>query len=143
MSDRQRVISILIPAFNEAQTLPDLYAHLVDVAAQLPRYDFEFLFVNDGSSDATMQIIRNFASTDRRISWVNLSRNFGKEIAMIAGLDHVIGDATIIIDADLQDPPELIPQMVDWWEQGYEDVYARRRSRRSWHKRAGRRGRRA
>ncbi|MDB5163205.1 MAG: hypothetical protein JWN28_813, partial [Candidatus Saccharibacteria bacterium] len=92
-------------------------------------YNFEFLFINDGSKDKTLDIIKGYAETDPRVSYLNLSRNFGKEIGMIAGLDHVIGDATVIIDADLQDPPELIPEMIKLWEDGYDDVYAKRKSR--------------
>lgn len=87
------------------------------------------MFVNDGSKDQTLDIMREFHETDSRVSYVNLSRNFGKEIAMIAGIDYLTGDAAIIMDADLQDPPELIPEMISWWEKGYQDVSAKRRSR--------------
>jgi len=124
-----KTISILIPAYNEEQVLDKLFTRLANLANDTKKYNFEFLFVNDGSKDNTLQIIKDFAETDSRVSYINLSRNFGKEIGMIAGLDHVTGDATVIIDADLQDPPELIPQMIDLWEQGYDDVYAKRRSR--------------
>jgi glycosyltransferase involved in cell wall biosynthesis len=113
-------ISILIPAYNEEEVLEPLYQRLGKLANDNKAYEFEFLFINDGSRDKTMDIIQ---------AYVNLSRNFGKEIAMIAGLDHVTGDATVIIDADLQDPPELIPKMIKFWEDGYDDVYAKRNSR--------------
>jgi glycosyltransferase involved in cell wall biosynthesis len=96
-------------------------------------YYFEFLFVNDGSRDMTFEIIKDYAEKDKRVSYLNLSRNFGKEIAMIAGFDYVKGDAMVIIDADLQDPPELIPQMIHFWEEGYDDIFARRRSRAGEH----------
>lgn len=122
-------ISILIPAYNEEAVLDKLYRRLDKLGKSMPGYQLEFFFVNDGSRDNTMALIRGFAERDKRVSFINLSRNFGKEIAMIAGLDYVSGDATIIIDADLQDPPELIPQMVKFWEEGYDDVYARRLSR--------------
>lgn len=122
-------ISILIPAYNEEVVLETLYHRLGELANDNKSYDFEFLFVNDGSRDKTLEIIKDFAKTDHRVAYVNLSRNFGKEIAMIAGLDHVTGDAAVIIDADLQDPPELIPEMIKYWEKGYDDVYARRVSR--------------
>lgn len=122
-------ISILIPAYNEEAVLEPLYHRLGKLANDNKSYDFEFLFVNDGSRDKTLELIKDFAKTDHRIAYVNLSRNFGKEIAMIAGLDHVTGDATVIIDADLQDPPELIPDMIENWEKGFDDVYARRVSR--------------
>lgn len=109
--------------------LDKLYARLGKLADSLPQYSFEFLFVNDGSRDKTLEILQDLAETDKRISYVNLSRNFGKEIAMMAGIDHVETDAMVIIDADLQDPPELIPQMIKHWEEGYDDVYARRSKR--------------
>lgn len=125
----EKIISILIPAYNEEEVLRHLYERLGKLARDTPSYDFEFLFVNDGSRDQTMKMIKRYAKDDKRISYINLSRNFGKEIAMIAGLDHVSGDAVVIIDADLQDPPELIPQMIKYWEDGFDDVYARRRTR--------------
>ena len=87
------------------------------------------MFVNDGSRDHTLDIMRELHEEDSRVSYVDLSRNFGKEIAMIAGIDYLTGDAAIIMDADLQDPPELIPEMISWWEKGYQDVSAKRRSR--------------
>lgn len=122
-------ISILIPAYNEEAVLETLYHRLGKLANDNKSYDFEFLFINDGSRDKTLEIIKDFAKIDSRVSYVNFSRNFGKEIAMIAGFDHVTGDAMVIIDADLQDPPELILQMIKFWEQGYDDVYAKRNSR--------------
>jgi len=122
-------ISILIPAYNEQEVIESLYQRLGKLANNTKSYDFEFLFINDGSRDNTLELIKEYAAADDRVSYINLSRNFGKEIAMIAGLDHVTGDATVIIDADLQDPPELIPRMIKYWEEGYDDVYAKRNSR--------------
>ncbi len=122
-------ISILIPAYNEQEVLEPLYQRLGKLANDNKAYSFEFLFVNDGSRDKTMEIIKEFAEQDNRVAYVNLSRNFGKETAMMAGFDHVTGDATVIIDADLQDPPELIPKMIKYWEGGYDDIYAKRNSR--------------
>ena len=119
----------MIPAYNEQEVLRHLYERLGKLADETHDYDFEFLFVNDGSRDRTLEIIKQYAEKDDRIAYVNLSRNFGKEIAMAAGIDHVTGDACVIIDADLQDPPELIPKMIKYWEEGYDDVYARRTSR--------------
>jgi len=124
-----KTISVLIPAYNEEPVLEKLFTRLANLANEVKEYDFEFLFVNDGSKDNTLGIIKDFAEKDSRVSYINLSRNFRKEIGMIAGLDYVQGDATVIIDADLQDPPELIPEMIKLWEEGYDDVYAKRRSR--------------
>lgn len=129
-------ITLLIPAYNEEPVLDKLYARLDKLATNVPKYKFEFLFVNDGSRDGTLSILQNYASKDNRVSYINLSRNFGKEIAMIAGIDHADTDALIIIDADLQDPPELIPEMIKYWEEGYDDIYAKRSHRlgESWFK---------
>lgn len=124
-----KTITVLIPAYNEEEVLGALLGRLDALADHQKDYDFEFLFVNDGSKDKTLFLIKEFAKTNPRISYVNLSRNYGKEIAMVAGIDHVQGDALVIIDADLQDPPELIPEMIKLWEKGYDDVYAKRRSR--------------
>ena len=131
-----KTVTILIPAYNEQAVLAPLYKRLTALANNNKKYNFEFLFINDGSTDNTLSIIKNYAKTDTRISYVNLSRNFGKEPAMLAGFDYTTGDATVIIDADLQDPPELIPKMISYWEDGYDDVYAKRRSREgeSWFK---------
>ncbi len=131
-----KTISILIPAYNEEQVLDKLFTRLANLANDTKGYEFEFLFINDGSKDKTLSVIKDYAEKDSRVSYLNLSRNFGKEIGMIAGLDHVTGDATVIIDADLQDPPELIPKMIKFWEDGYDDVYAKRKSREgeSWFK---------
>ncbi len=96
----------------------------------MKNYEFEVLFVNDGSKDKTLELIKELRKKDERFCYVNFSRNFGKEIAMIAGLDYATGDCSCFIDADLQDPPELIPELVKYWEQGYDDVYAKRKSRK-------------
>ena len=124
-----KTITLLIPAYNEEEVIGFLFDRLDGLATSIKNYKFEFLFVNDGSRDNTLEIIKSQAKKDSRVSYINLSRNFGKEIAMIAGIDHVRGDAMVIIDADLQDPPELIPEMIKHWEEGYDDVYARRSSR--------------
>lgn len=122
-------ITILIPAYNEEEVLYTLYERLLAVFESLPRFEFEVLLVNDGSTDNTLGIIKALRKNDPRISFVDLTRNFGKEIAMMAGFDYAKGDAVIIIDADLQDPPELIPEMIKYWQDGFEDVYAKRRTR--------------
>ena len=123
-----KLITILVPAYNEESVLPMFYKRLTEVINKLP-YRFEILFVNDGSKDKTIDILHELSEKDKRISFVSLSRNYGKEIAMAAGFDHTKGDALVVIDADLQDPPELIEQMIKKWEEGYDDVYAQRISR--------------
>ncbi|MFV0616929.1 glycosyltransferase family 2 protein [Megasphaera sp. WILCCON 0056] len=125
----RRLVSILVPCYNEEAVLHEFYRRTVQVIDDMPQYDFQFMFINDGSKDRTLDIMRELHEQDSRVSYVNLSRNFGKEIAMIAGIDYLTGDAAIIMDADLQDPPELIPEMISWWEKGYQDVSAKRRSR--------------
>lgn len=130
----KKLITILVPAYNEEDVLNMLYERLSKIMNSTTNYDFEILFINDGSKDNTLNIMKELRNKDNRICYLNLSRNYGKEIAMIAGLDYSKGDAVIIIDADLQDPPELIPEMIKYWEQGYDDVYAKRKSRKgeSW-----------
>ena len=122
-------ISVIIPAYNEEESLPFLYERLDKLMNEIDTYEFEVLFVNDGSKDKTIQIIKELRQKDKRICYVDFSRNFGKEIAMLAGLDYAKGDSVIFMDADLQDPPELIPELIKYWEEGYDDVYARRKSR--------------
>ncbi|MBP3353391.1 MAG: glycosyltransferase family 2 protein [Bacteroidales bacterium] len=122
-------ITILIPAYNEFLSLSKLYDRLCLLMDNQKRYEWEILFVNDGSKDKTIDVIKKLRSIDNRICYVDLSRNFGKEIALLAGFDYVTGDCTIIMDADLQDPPEIIPEMLKYWEEGYEDVYAKRKTR--------------
>ena len=119
----------MIPAYNEEKVLPLLFKRLDNLAKNNEDYNFEFLFINDGSKDRTIDLIRQKSSKDARVSYIDLSRNFGKERAMLAGFDYAKGDAMVIIDADLQDPPELIPKMIKLWEDGYDDVYAKRKSR--------------
>ena len=125
-------VSILIPCFNEEEGLPMLYDALCGtkgICENLNEYDFEILLINDGSRDCTLNIIKKYAEIDKRIKYISLSRNFGKECAMLSGFDYASGDCMVIMDADLQHPPTLIPEMLKYWEQGYEDVYAKRKSR--------------
>lgn len=124
-----KLVSILVPCYNEEQSLPILYGELSCLMDEHPEYLWEVLFVNDGSCDHTLDIIKDLRQKDKRINYVNLSRNFGKENAMLAGFDYVKGDCMVIMDADLQDPPSLIPKMLEYWEQGYRDIYAKRTSR--------------
>lgn len=125
----KKKVSILVPCYNEEASLSLLYSELKKIIDQEKKYVWEILFVNDGSKDNTINIIKEFRENDSTISYVDLSRNFGKENAMLAGFDYAIGDCVIIMDADLQDPPSLIPDMLKFWEEGYDDVYAKRKSR--------------
>ena len=133
----RKTVTIIIPVYNEKSVLKYLFERLERLEKKHLNYSFEFLFINDGSNDGTLEIIKKEAKNNKSVSYINLSRNFGKEIAMIAGLDHAQGNAVAIIDADLQDPPELIPEMLKYWEKGYDDIYARRTSRKgeTWLKR--------
>lgn len=125
----RKLITILTPAYNEEAALPLFYEEVRRVTDSLAdRYDFEFMWVNDGSRDGTLDVMRNLREKDGRIKIVDLSRNYGKETGMLAGFDHSSGDAVITIDADLQEPPSAIPAMLEKWEEGYMDVYGRRRS---------------
>jgi glycosyltransferase involved in cell wall biosynthesis len=119
--------SIIVPAFNEAEGLSALHPRLCAVMDRLGSW--EVVYVNDGSSDDTLLLLTVLRESDDRIAIVNLSRNFGKEIATAAGLDHARGEAVIVIDADLQDPPEVIPELVAGWRAGFDTVYAQRRMR--------------
>lgn len=123
-------LTILIPVYNEQECLEMLYQRLVNVADKLEEVETEFLFVNDGSRDDSLQIIKCLQRSDKRVALLDLSRNFGKEVAMTAGIDYATGDALVIIDADLQDPPELIGEMLKGIEDGYDDVYAKRSNRK-------------
>ena len=118
----KKLITVIIPAYNEEETLPDITKRLERLSQKVPQYNFEFLFVNDGSRDKTLEILQDFATRDPRISYINLSRNFGKEIGVAAGLDYAQGDAVVIMDADGQEPPELIPTMIQWWDSGGKKV---------------------
>ncbi len=122
-------LSVVIPAYNEERNLPLLYQRLT-AAVECCTDDHELLFVNDGSRDNTLGVLRELADKDARVKFISLSRNFGHEIAVAAGLDRAEGDAVALIDADLQDPPELLRGMVERWKQGVEVVYAQRRRRK-------------
>ena len=123
-------ISIIIPAYNEEEALPALMERITKFADYTKDYDFEFLFVNDGSKDRTIELIKEYREKDKRVCYVDFARNFGKETAMKAGIDYATGDAVVFLDADLQDPPEIITEMIKYWEEGYDDVYAQRKSRK-------------
>ena len=131
------VFSVVIPMYNEAEIVGEMHRRLAAVMATLGA-PWEAIYVNDGSVDASLRVVEMLRHADNHIAVVNLSRNFGKEIATTAGLDHARGEAVIVIDADLQDPPEVIPRLVDAWHAGYDMVYAQRHLREgdSWLKKA-------
>jgi polyisoprenyl-phosphate glycosyltransferase len=130
-------ISVVVPVFNEEAVLPEFHRRL-DVILNGLAMQAEIVFVNDGSSDASMALLTALHDADPRVAVIDLSRNFGKEVAMSAGIDHANGDAVVVIDSDLQDPPELIPDMIRAWREGHDVVLMRRRSRaqETWLKKA-------
>ena len=123
-------LSIVIPVFNEQDNIQPLYDRLVAVIGSLHVDKAELVFVNDGSVDGTLSVIKALPKGNVEVNYIDLSRNFGHQIAVTAGLDHCKGDLVVIIDADLQDPPELIPQMVGKAQEGFDVVYARRIARK-------------
>ncbi len=121
-------LSVVVPAYDEEETLPELHRRLISVLEQTGAA-CEIIYINDGSKDATLAVMHALRTQDQRVTVLDLSRNFGKEIALTAGLDHARGDAVIVIDADLQDPPELIPELIAEWKNGFDVVYAKRTAR--------------
>ena len=126
-------ISILVPCYNEEQVLP-LFIKAITPLMENKQYEWELLLIDDGSTDTTLSLMQQARLRDERIHYIELSRNFGKENALMAGLDYVSGDAVIIMDADLQHPVSAIPELIQKWEEGYDDVYAHRltRGKESW-----------
>lgn len=129
-----KTVTLLIPCYNEEESIPYMRDALVKLMNDNTHYQWEVLFINDGSCDRTLSLLEHLHQQDKRFCYVSLSRNFGKEAALLAGFDHARGDAVIIMDADLQHPPQVIPQMLTAWEEGYDDVYGKRlsRGRESW-----------
>ena len=123
------LISVVVPCFNEAQVIGETYRQLVQALEAIPNADFELLFVDDGSHDGTLVQLRRFQTADSRVRVIALSRNFGHQMAVTAGLEHAGGDAVVLIDADLQDPPEVIQQMVVRWRDGVDVAYGVRAER--------------
>mgnify|MGYP003371431755 CR=1 FL=1 len=122
-------ISIVIPMYYEEEVAQECYNRIKNVLVNIADYKYEIIFVNDGSQDKTLEILRNIVKKDRNAKLISLSRNFGHQCAVTAGLRYVTGDAIVIIDADLQDPPELIPQMLKMWEEGNDVIYGKRKTR--------------
>lgn len=125
----EKVISVVIPVYNEAENISELYGRIKKVEFSTG-YRFEIIFVNDGSTDNSLETMRGVARADKQVKIIDLSRNFGHQIAIKAGLGFISGDAVVIMDADLQDSPEFIERMVNKWREGYHVVYAIRRSRK-------------
>lgn len=123
-------ISVIVPCFNEESVIEETNKRLVSVLSQIQDFTYEIIYVNDGSKDNTLSIIKTLASQNHCVKVLSFSRNFGHQSAVTAGLENASGDCTVIIDADLQDPPEVIVQMIDLWKNGYEVVYAVRKERK-------------
>lgn len=121
----QKEISFVVPAYNEQDNIRDLYARIVSLAEML-EISWELIFVNDGSVDSTLEVLKNLCNTDSNVKLIDLSRNFGHQAALSAGLRHACGNAVISLDCDLQDPPEIIEKMIMKWREGFDIVYARR-----------------
>lgn len=123
-------ISVVVPMYYEEEVVEECYTRLNNVFKELNKYDYEFIFINDGSKDRTLELLEKIAINDKKVKIISFSRNFGHQCAVTAGLKFTSGDAVIIIDADMQDPPELIKEMIDLWEEGNEVIYAKRKARR-------------
>lgn len=124
-------ISVIVPCYNEEEAIPFFYRKIAMVTEDMSDYDFEIIFVNDGSYDSTLDVIHKLADEDTRVKYLDFSRNFGKEAAIYAGLSHATGDYGVIMDADLQDPPELLPEMMNYIKnEGYDSVATRRVTRK-------------
>ena len=127
---KKPLISVVVPMYNESEVVQSCYQRLKEVmTAHEMEYEHELIFVNDGSTDDTLMIAKELAEKDERLRLINFARNFGHQIAVTAGIHHAHGDAVAVIDADLQDPPELIPDMINEWNQGYHVIYGQREKR--------------
>ncbi len=123
-------ISIVIPVYNEQEVIKTSYLRIKKVIEDLEQYDYEMILVNDGSNDKTLEILQKIAQENKKVKIISFTRNFGHQAAVTAGLKFITGEAIVIIDADLQDPPERLPEMIQLWEQGNEVIYGQRKIRR-------------
>ena len=123
-------ISLIVPVYYEEKVVNECYKRLTEVLQNLENYDYEIIFINDGSKDRTLELLEEIASKDNKIKILSFARNFGHQAAVTAGLKHISGDAIVIIDADLQDPPESIPEMIKLWEEGNQIIYGKRKTRK-------------
>ncbi len=123
-------ISVVIPMYNEEEVVKTSYLRISHVLKALKQYDYEMIMVDDGSKDETFTILQKLAKEDEKVKVLSFARNFGHQAAVTAGIQYVTGDAIVIIDADLQDPPELLPEMIALWEEGNEVIYGKRKSRK-------------
>ena len=123
-------VSVVIPMYYEEEVANECYNRMKNVLSKLDNYSYEIIFVNDGSKDKTLEILTNICDADKNVKVLSFSRNFGHQAAVTAGIKYVTGDVVLIIDADLQDPPELLPEMLKLWEDGNEVIYGKRKSRK-------------
>ena len=122
-------LTLVIPLYNEEEVINECYKRIFTVLSSLENYEYEIIFINDGSKDKTLEILEKIAQDNKNVKIISFSRNFGHQCAVTAGLKFVTGDAIVIIDSDMQDPPELIPEMLKLWEQGYDVIYGKRKKR--------------
>lgn len=128
--NKKKIISVIVPCYNEEKAIMSFYNEIFYVIEDIKKYDFEIIFINDGSKDNTFEVLKILSNKDNRVKYISFSRNFGKEAAMLAGLKSSKGEYTVLMDCDLQDPPRLLPEMISIMESGYDSVATRRCSRK-------------